>query len=223
MSTTQFLAVIAIILLFCTVFIAAASVKPKVNLAPVPSAWRVGESWCAPTFIDYSIHHNGNCSIRMERGNDTSKSREILAKNQSSLTFNIKPGDHVIFKVWMKTSPSTINDTSQSSGVRFGVDLMSTQGRICALQTPDGSYWTMQNGYPANQDKNFVSWNSDWTLRVMEFTVQKEYPTDGLLGGAKGEMLAPVGMIPWVQVWSNTNGNLDCGVAWFADVELYIT
>jgi hypothetical protein len=231
---SKFLLFLAAVFIFVLIIACVASIKPVVvqdifvsrapNIGVVPSCWRVGESWCAPTFIDYSVFHNGNCSIRMERGLQD-KSREILAANFSDTDWaiNVKPGDQIIFIIWMKTGASTINDNSASAGVRFGIDLSNNHGRITAVQTPNGSYWTPQNGYPTNQAANYVQWGSDWTRRIMNFTIQSTYPTDGLLGGEKGILETPSSMVPWVQVWSETNSNRDEGTAWFADVELYIT
>ena len=194
------------------------------NYADVPADWRIGETWNAPTYLDNNVLYNGEPSIRMEKGTDASKSREILDadKTQSNWCVRIKPGDHIVFKVWMKTSASTIGDTSSSSGVRLGIDFYSSGSRITGSQSPDGSVWTPSGGYPSNQNLNFVKWGSDWTQRTMDFIVPNQYPTDGWLGGTKGVMTTPNGMVPWIQVWSDSHQNADNGIAWFAHAEVYI-
>lgn len=197
---------------------------PAINLAEIPYAWRIGETWCAPTYLDYSVLHNGHPSIRMEKGADATKSREILAANYSDpgWAFHIKPGDHIVFKVWMKTGASTIGDTTLTAGIRLGIDFANSGGRITGIQSPDGAYWTPSGGFPSNQYLNYVNWGHDWEQRTMDFIVPNQYPADGLLGYPAGSLQTPTRFVPWIQVWSGDYGNADNGVAWFADAELYI-
>jgi len=194
------------------------------NFALIPDSWRIGETWCAPTYLDYNVLHNGHPSVRMEKGADASKSREILCSDKTQPYWSIwaKPGDHIVFRVWMKTSPSTIGDTFPSSGIRLGIDFYSgAGGRITGSQSPDGSVPTPEGGYPSNQYLNYVNWGSDWQLRTMDFIVQNQYPSDGSIYPA-GQMFTPDRIAPWIQVWSDAHGNEDGGIAWFADAELYI-
>jgi hypothetical protein len=188
--------------------------------------WRVGDTWAAPTFYDNGTLHNGNTSVRMEKGADPNLSREILLADheQPDWTPNIKVGDHIVFKVWFKTNPSTIGDNTPASGIRFGIDFSSRAagGRITGVQSPDGAYWTVAGGHPANQVLNFLNFGKDWEQRTMDFIVQA-YPADPY-GGTfpPGQIVAPDCMTPWVQVWSDVNGNADDAMAFFADTELYI-
>ena len=193
------------------------------NFAHIPADWDIGAIWNAPTYFDNNVLHNGHPSIRMEKGDGT-KSREILAANKSDSGWKIfiKPGDHLVFKVWMKTSSSTIGDTTTTSGIRLGIDFANNGGRITGIQSPDGAYWTTSNGYPSNQYLNYVNWGHDWELRTMYFIVQNQYPADGVLGYPAGQLETPNHIAPWVQVWSDNYGNTDNGLAWFADAELYI-
>jgi hypothetical protein len=188
------------------------------NFADIPEDWRIGETWNAPTYLDITVLHNGDPSIRMEKGTDASKSREILAADftQSDWAIRVKPGDHILFTVWMKTSASTIGDNSSTSGIRFGIDFYDNNNRICAIQTPDG----LEN--PTDWQLNFVNWGHDWEQRIMDFTIPYQYAADGVLGYPTGQMVTPTQMIPWIQAWSNTNGNADNGTVWFAEAELYI-
>jgi len=192
------------------------------NWAVVPDDWRIGETWNAPTFLDTNVLHNEHPSIRMERGTDPTKSREILCadKTQPNWCIGVKPGDHIVFKVWMKTSASTIGDNTTESGVRLGIDFYGSIGRIVGIQSPDGSYWPPQSGFPSNQYLNFVNWGSDWQQRTMDFIVQNQYYTDPFTSNP-GQLAMPDSMIPWIQVYT-PNGFAEEGVAWFADAELYI-
>jgi hypothetical protein len=219
----QIITVLFIVCLFATSFLGLVKAD-NINLAVVPTDWRIGETWNAPTYLDTSVLHLGNDSIRMERGDGT-KSREILAANKTddNWLIYVNPGDHIVFSVYMKTNASSIGDTTPNSGIRLGIDFSNSEGRINGVQSPDGAYWTLEDGFPTNQYLNFVNWGSDWTLRTMDFVVPSQYPSDGFGGWfPAGQLETPMYMTPWVQVWSDVNGNLDTGIGWFADVTLYI-
>jgi hypothetical protein len=201
---------------------------PATNFAEIPADWRIGETWNAPTYLEtnQAYWHNGHQSIRMEKGSDPSESREILCadKSQSDWAIRVNPGDHLVFKIYMKTSVSSIGDTSICSGVRFGIDLYRGGTRIQGIQSANGAPSYTSSGWQslAEQDTVYVRWNNDWTQRTIEFTLQQSYLTDGLLGGSAGVPTTPDRMVPWVQVWSASHQNSDDGVAWFADAELYV-
>jgi hypothetical protein len=120
----------------------------------------------------------------------------------------------------MKTTASSLGDKSLYAGARIGID-MYANGRITGLITPTG-----ENDYynPTDANLNYVHWGtSAWTEIVMKFTVASTYASDG--GGAyrTGQMVAPTGIIPWMQVWSSTYGASDSGSAWFVNAQLTIT
>jgi hypothetical protein len=195
------------------------------NYAIVPDKWDLtGMYGTAVWYLDLSVLHLGHVSIRSEKQGTLSRECLCLDLSNPDKTIHIKPGDHIVFKVWMKTGTSSIGDTSANAGIRLGIDFKdSVFGRITGIQSPDGAYWTPSGGYPSNQYLNFVKWNTDWSQRTMDFIIPSQYPADGLAGGyAAGTMHTPYAMIPWIQVWSDSNGNADTGLAWFADAELYI-
>jgi hypothetical protein len=81
----EIFALITIITLSSLSFLSSVSADSgTTNYAVTPTYWRVGETWNAPTYVDYNVLHNGNPSIRMEKGPDASKSREILETNTST-------------------------------------------------------------------------------------------------------------------------------------------
>ncbi len=171
-------------------------------VAVFPDDWDINNGdpshWCAPTFLDTQVLHDGKPTIRMERG-DGSKSREIIAGKRFGYRMPVKAGVRVQFKVWFKTSQSTIGDNNVKSGVRCGVDVYDAEGRITGLNLPD-----------------YVNWGtSNFVLKIMDFIVQEQYATDGWIGGEAGVLRKPTAVIPWVQVWSDVNQNADGGVAWF--------
>ena len=201
-------------------------------MAIVPDDWRVGETWNAPTYLETNsaYWHNGHQSIRMEKGTDATKSREILDGNQNlNWVIYVKPGDHIVYSVWMKTNASTIGDKTASSGIRLGIDFYTNNGtqnqRIIGVQSPDGQFPTLMGGvltFPSNQYLNYVNWGSDWQQRTMDFIVPNQYPSDGFGSFPAGQMVTPTQIVPWIQVWSDVNGNADNGIAWFADAILNI-
>ena len=198
-------------------------VYASANLAVIPDSWLIGDPLVAPTYLDNNVLHDGYSSVRMEKG-DGSKAREIwcMDATQGHNWIQVNPGDHIFFSVWMKTNQSSINDYNITSGVRIGIDFYNGSSRINGIQSPDGSYWTEKDGFPANSYLNYVQWNSNWTLRTMDFTVQSSYPTDPYGAYFNGTLVTPDRMIPWVQVWSEENENLDEGTVWFSGSQLYI-
>jgi hypothetical protein len=198
---------------------------PAKNYAEIPACWLIGEPLVAPTYLDYSVLHNGHPSVRMEKG-DGSKPREIwcVVPGKVDNWIYINPGDHIVFKVWMKTGASTIGCTHVAAGIRLGIDFYTTATqRITGIQSPDGDYWKPPSGpFPPNQYLNYVNWGTDWEQRIMDFTIPAQYPADPFAAFPAGTMVTPAKIMPWMQVWCDIHGNADDGVAWFADAELYI-
>jgi hypothetical protein len=166
--------------------------------------------------LDTSVLYNGSPSIRVDPvGRTGNTGREV-----NGPWLSIKPGDHIVFKCWMKTSASTLGDTSQYSGARIGIDFY-TDKYIVGTSTPDGKTRTPA-GYPAGEELNYVHWGtSTWTQIVMDFVVASKYPAEGS-GYSFGQMVTPTHILPWMQVYSSTYGTSDSGKAWFANAQLYI-
>jgi hypothetical protein len=130
----------------------------------------------------------------------------------------IKPGDHIVFSCWMKTTGSTAGlNGDPLYGARIGIDFYANR-RITATQSPDGSTWNpITNVYPVGQ--TFVPWGtSTWTQVTINFIVAQTYLADGLAGYPLGQSATPTACIPWMQVMNPSDG----GPAWFADAQLYI-
>ena len=208
------------------------------NLGVVPDNWGGYETYgdvvympssCYPdcpqiTHVDNSVLHNGHVSIRIDHhvdGVDPNYAREVdldwLAAN---------PGDHIVFKCWIKTSPQAAgyaNDLGYpwGSGGRIGIDFYD-DNRIGAIQSnPNGiapvitgANWETVQAVRAN----YVLWGGDWSQRTIDFIIPQYVGSDGY-AYPNGEMHTPYGIIPWLQAWGNEP---ETGVAWFADCELYI-
>ena len=143
-------------------------------------------------------------------------------KECNGIWIELKPGDHIVFSVWIKTTASTIGDNSPQSGGRIGIDFYGSQGGISPIITPDG------NPNSGDDDNTYVHWGTNtWTKMTMDFTVAPKYQyiygSTGSTGQyPDGAMVTPTAIIPWMQVWSGPHGAADNGVVWFADPVLYI-
>lgn len=185
----------------------------QTNLAPIPTGWFFSYgSGHQIIQLDTTVVHNGNPSIRIDQHTsaDVNTAREC-----NSIWIPVKPGDHLVFKCWIKISNSGYGDTNPYSGARIGVDFYDSL-RIGSLQSP--TYPETDGGVLAN----YVHWGTNgWVQRTIEFIVPNTMPTDGYPRSAGGSYI-PTGVILWMQVWSSTYGSTDPGQAWFANAEFYI-
>jgi hypothetical protein len=202
------------------------------NLVPIPRAWSsstIGGTastsnsigGVANVILDNGVLHNGNPSIRLDPiGSTPNYAREVDAP-----WLNIKPGDHIVFSCWIKTSASSYGDTNPYSGARIAIDFYAN-GYITAWQSLGQCVWD-SSGNDIGAKTTYVNWNKDWTLIVMDFVIPATVPANGAFVGwgtqySAGQMVVPTAIIPWMQVWSSTYGATDSGKAWFADATLYI-
>ena len=135
----------------------------------------------------------------------------------------IAPGDVIYFSVWIETSAATLSSDigNQYAGGRIGLDMYGSQGGIGGIENTNGIEQTVTYSTP---DNTYVPFGSGWTQVVMNFTVANTYKE---LGGYNsypvGQNVAPTACIPWIQVYSDSNGVKEGGTAWFADPTFIIT
>jgi len=132
----------------------------------------------------------------------------------------IVPGDTITFSAWIKTSAATLSADvgNPEAGGRIGIDMYSSSGMSVSygISTPDGI------GSPSDAYNTFVPFGtSTWTEVTITFTVPSIYVANQ--GSGAGTTFTPVRCVPWVQVWSDTQGSNEHGTAWFADPQLFIT
>jgi hypothetical protein len=202
------------------------------NLVSIPRAWSsptIGGTastsnsigGVANVILDNNVLHNGNPSIRLDPvGSTPNYAREVDAP-----WLNIKPGDHIVFSCWIKTSASSYGDTNPYSGARIAIDFYAN-GYITAWQSLGQCIWDSKGG-DIGAIQTYVNWNKDWTLIVMDFVIPATVPANGAYVGwgtqySAGQKVVPTAIIPWMQVWSSTYGATDSGKAWFADAQLTI-
>jgi hypothetical protein len=187
------------------------------NLATIPWRWPdysgniIFGSGTQICFLDTSVTHNGNPSIRLEKHTsaDTNYAREVNCKG-----YNPSPGDHIVVKIWVKTdSTKYTGQNAQYMGARLGVDFYARNGN-----GPNA----VVDSYPhsgTEHSENIVSWGTTtwtqltWDIIIPSTTYTKA--TDGTPLANPGQI---VGMVVWIQALP---ANFE-GVAWFADAELYI-
>jgi hypothetical protein len=210
--------ILLILMIFILTFVPITVYAGNTNLAPIPNAWggysQTGylHYMTGPQiiFLDTTFTHNGHPSIRIERhveGIDMNHAREC-----DGTRYNVKAGDHIVAKCWIKTGASGYGDTNIYSGARTGIDLYHDSynlgGEGVSLPLSDADW--------------YVHWGSNWTLRTIDFVVPSDYFTYDY---NTEQTISPVqanSFCFWIQVWSSTYGATDPGLAWFADAELYI-
>ena len=196
----------------------------NVNLAVIPDDWgqynlfgRVVYSQDPQIiFLDNSVTHNGHVSIRLEPHtvNDVNFAREVDCE-----WYNVKPGDHIVAKCWMKIDnlPGYLgldpNDLSTWKGARIGIDFYGANGYINGVSGPHGTLPQPDADIMAN----YVPWGTEgWVQRTIEFYVPSTVPIDPYY--REGNPEVPTSIVMWMQVTNPT----DSANAWFADAELYI-
>lgn len=164
---------------------------PKIiqsNIAKLP-----GWFWPMPqdddVNIDYTVLHNEQPSITVKAIHGYG------AREASSMFYPIKPGDHVVMKVWIKTySPIDFIDPTGTGG-HAGLDMWTSDSMIAVLSS------------------GFVNWNSDWIQKTLDFVVPSTYiDFDG-----NAQTPAKLGM--WLQLKLPPDTS---AMVWFSEPELYI-
>lgn len=205
--------------------VAYAQPTPTPSPAPNKAAlndgnWYTDTTWAkCPTlnvYSDTSITHQGKPTFRVEP--DMTSAGNSGADHEGPA---VKPGDHIIMSVWIKTGGVT---PVSYAGARIGFDIYSAQARITGVhsvqQASDGC--RTSDGI----DENYVHWGSDWTLRTWDFIMPSSYISDGGSAQisnnyAQGQAVAPATIVPWIQVWDVNYPN-DAYISWFSDFTLYI-
>ena len=192
--------------------------------------------------LDYGTLHNGNPSIRL--GPDYVRgTREV-----DGAWINVKPGDHIVMSVWVKTAACPTSTDPQGAAT-FGWDFETSHSSVApnSLAIVDVSSDGTQAGHPNSAERGWgvgtygssingasglsqvngnivrVPWGTDWTLIVWDFTVPTTYYTYVTTGASYPNAVStsPVQidtMVPWFE-----GRNLsDNAYAYFSEPQLYI-
>lgn len=187
------------------------------NLALIPADWSLtyGDG---PQIIhlDYNVTRNGDVSIRIDphTNNDVNNASEC-----DGTWYNVTPGDHIVAKVWIKTSPGTPQEAADPfSGARLGMDLYGADsnhpGYICIVDSHPND---------TNHVATMVRFGtSNWTLRTWDIIVPATYYNKDL---GTGNTINPVqisSFVLWLQLCQWPGSTAATTQAWFVDAELYI-
>jgi hypothetical protein len=204
-----------------------------INLASIPSGWDLTYG-SGPQIIalDYTVTHNGNPSIRL----DPHTAADInVARECNSYWITAKPGDHIVFSAWVKTTASS--DKVPYDGARLGIDFYGSNGildtqphgyqQVNGVLVSKGTQNYVTNGWVDYSGDGFVDtpvsqfvvpWNHDtWTLLKWDVTVPKmvySFQTNGV--SCTPQQIC--GCIAYLDARQVT----DSAYAYFADIQLYI-
>ena len=140
--------------------------------------------------------------------------------------YSVKPGDHIVLKVWVKTGTSGLNpDPSSTAGGRIGMDYYghTSAGYGILFKT---SSWDSDAGVPGWYGNApgaigswWVPWGKDWTMIGWDVIIPSDfYPYVNHNGIVPCTPVQIDSFVPILDVRSVNNP----GLVWFADAVLYI-
>jgi hypothetical protein len=174
-------------------------------------------------YLDTGTTYQGNPSWKIVPGSNYGADHDLIA---------VKPGDHVVMTVWVKTS-GTPDPVQGRSGATVGIDFYGnydgTWARIGGANSPgcitiEGDYGNY--GWPSDTATFMVPWGSNWVQRTYDFTVPNLWWGDG--AGSSGHQVpygtytAPVWICPWVMISANYGSTQGTYTSWFSDFQLSI-
>ena len=175
-------------------------------------------------FADFTNTHNENPSIRLGPRNNYNLYREV-----NFHWLPVSPGDHVVFRCWIKTEAST---TNYKGGI-IGFDVYGPIADYVNGVSDNGRLWEVSNcangddndsfGDPKTWNYQYVSYGNDWTLMTVDVTIPDTVFTHNDYGKPKTPQQIN-GLIPWLGAnWMKSDWTtLELSTVWFADAELYI-
>jgi hypothetical protein len=181
----------------------------NVNLAVITDGWSLPTP--PSTYTDYSVERTvGSPSFRID-ADGTGNNAEINGK-----WLGCKPNDHIVFKVWIKTSAGTAKEVAdQFSGGRLGIDFYA--------HTSAG-YGGVES-YPtdANHAAYMVRFGTNtWTLKQWDFLVPTSTYTFDRSHNSSCNPVQIDSFVIWLQLCVKVPDSALTSQGWFADAELYI-
>jgi hypothetical protein len=191
---------------------------PQDNKAPIPGGFDLiydAVPQCA--FLDTVNTHNGHTSIRSEADivGYSGGGRELDCPQP----FDCHPGQHVVFRCWIKTGRSIPpsgwpnSELDDRLGGRIGIDwrVHAPGPRIADGEPSD-----------ARDDYRIVTvpFNRDWTFVVWDLPV----PTKAYSLDVNGDPFPDGGThyVDSLHAWLDVRPLKDQGKVWFADAEFYV-
>lgn len=178
---------------------------------PMSGVWGLLWTTSIPqyTFIDNSVTRNGP-SLRTE--STANAGREV-----NSAWYTIHPGDHFVFRAWIKTGDSPNYNGNPSYGARIGCDFLG-------YSLVDG--WQRVYCVPLVSYGSWVPWGTnEWTMIEWDFVVPGDY-FDTNMNWGDANYGVPGSLSPrqigGCMAWLATQPNAEAGDVWFSDIEIYI-
>ena len=185
------------------------------NYDPDPSRWKGYGSDPQIVFLDTSVERTPGHPSIWHRYPHTSADMNS-ARECDGRWILVKPGDHIVFKCWERTSPAQnpVYNNDLDHGSRIGIDFYHDNGDgtttnlgIGALVNGLGSDTVTIPGYPhlSSAGSNVPCNTPAWTQQIIDFIVPDGYNINQIA--------------PWMQMRPEQG---DTAQGWFADAELYI-
>ena len=148
-------------------------------------------------------------------------------ENSDGAWIDVKPGDHIVFSAWMKTSGAS----SDYGGERMGIDYYGSifvNGAYVDYAIPSNANG-QADGHPNDADNTYpgtgsVAWGTDWTLKTWDIYVPTTVYHYYRIWDGHEIVVAPCdpvqisGIVPIFDAQNETNS----AFVWFADPQLYI-
>jgi hypothetical protein len=169
------------------------------------------------THADFSVTHNGNPSVRIDGpGTYPNGAREV---NHGWIT--VKPGDHIVFKCWIKTNPSTFGDGGTIAFDCYGPNERIMEVHPRTIQTEIWNGGSRPTGWSGMAGSSiYIPYGRDWTQITLDVTIP--YTTFTHNDWQKPLTYGPqqiTGILPMLAASWNKG---ESASVWFADAELYI-
>jgi hypothetical protein len=204
------------------------STSTSPNLAPILGKWGdynifgdvcYGDPRIFPqiTHADFSVTHNGNPSVRIDGpGIYPNGAREVNHR-----WISVKPGDHIVFKCWIKTNPSAIGDGGTIAFDAYGPNERIMEVHPRTIQTEIWNGGSRPTGWSGMSSSSiYVPYGRDWTQITLDVIIP--YTTFTYNDWQKPLTYGPqqiAGILPMLAASWNHG---ESASVWFADVELYI-
>ena len=198
------------------------------NLAPILDKWGdynifgdvcFGNPKIYPqiTHADFSVTHNGNPSVRIDGpGAWPNGAREV---NHGWIT--VKPGDHIVFKCWIKTNPSSIGDGGTIAFDCYGPNERIMEVHPRTIQTEIWNGGSQPTGWSGMAGSViYIPYGRDWTKITIDVNIP--YTTFTHNDWQQPLSYGPQQIAGILPILAASWNHGESASVWFADAELYI-
>ena len=168
--------------------------------------------------MDYSVYYSISPSIRIDAHTSLNPYREV---DNFGGNFNVNPGDHVIFRCWVKTGSSTLGQNGvANNGAILNWDWYGSGGRLHDHSSNNPYYDQTTASAQAVGDSVGLPFNRDWTQLALDCIVPNQVYNDNTGGFSVPTYIVLAPCVSWYN--PSLGGQIDDGQAWYSNAELYI-